>query len=351
MADQPLPESFNTLESAAAALAARREPQQPSSLDEANPLALIDDSSESGAGFDQEEALTATEQDNYPESDQDQEELLDAEADDPDQSDQLGSEFEDDPSKAEPQIYNIEGVGEVSEEDVRLGFMRQDDYQRKTQELADQRKHLGGAEQQLMARLGQIQSANAAEVKRFDAVNWELLAKERPEEFTALRAQRDVAIENYQRGEREIGQAFQETEARHKGAMKSAAVEANRVLSMRIPNWNTGMYYEMIDSAVDHYGFPREEVLQWIDPNVFLVLNDALAYRRGSKVAKQKLRRNQKGPQKVIRTKPQGAGSRSAVRIADMAGKKVAESGRLDDAVGLLQARRKANARRRTPSR
>ncbi len=136
MADQPLPESFNTLESAAAALAARREPQQPSSLDEANPLALIDDSSESGAGFDQEEALTATEQDNYPESDQDQEELLDAEADDPDQSDQLGSEFEDDPSKAESQIYNIEGVGEVSEEDVRLGFMRQDDYH-KVKQWAD----------------------------------------------------------------------------------------------------------------------------------------------------------------------------------------------------------------------
>jgi len=201
---------------------------------------------------------------------------------------------ESDPSE----VLNIDGEEYEVPAKLKDAFMRQQDYTKKTQELASQRKALeeqialtqqqAQFQQQYQQDVAQLTSLDA-QIKQYEAVNWNELQNNDPLQFVTLREQyRDLKdARNYysqELNQRQQQQAIQAQQHYAKLAEQGAAELRNS-----IKGWGQERAREIREFGMETYGFADNELANVIDPRIVKVLHDAYLYRKGQSVSNKKV--------------------------------------------------------------
>ena len=170
--------------------------------------------------------------------------------------------------------------------ELKLGYMRQKDYQRKTAEVARQRNessnavrqgietertNYANALQQLEASITEMTAPELANV------NWNDLAVNNPFEYVRLDARRkqvNDALTNIRAKQAELKTKADET---RRQADQQTAKKTWETLESEIPGWNAEVYAETLKAA-ESIGFTPAEAGQWLDPRAIKLLHKAHLY-------------------------------------------------------------------------
>lgn len=182
---------------------------------------------------------------------------------------------------------------EVSLEDLRLGYMRQDDYQRKTAEISQQRTK---AQEEVRQAAETLRNQAVAELAtyeqalfglvapQFKNVDMNKLAVENPAEWAQLRQTQENfnQILYHIRSQRQ--QLEQATTVEQQQRRAHAVQQANEALSRDIPNWGPELDQALAKMATSDYGFSAEELAQGVvplaDARVMKLAHDAYQWRQ-----------------------------------------------------------------------
>lgn len=213
-----------------------------------------------------------------------------------------------DPGDGQPQDGQATNQDDDSEEVEKEGqkyripkalkseFLMQQDYTRKTQEVAELRR---AAE----AERTQFQQANAQQVQamatvvaidqqlnQFQSLDWQQLSNQDPVQaqqlwmqFSQLKDARQQAAGQVQQMEQQRAFEAQQTTAKQ-------IEEGNAVLKRDIPNWGPEVAQQINAFAAKEFGFQPRELQQVIDPRVVKVLHAAM-------VGAQLVKKQQEGTQ------------------------------------------------------
>lgn len=175
--------------------------------------------------------------------------------------------------------------------ELKDALLRQDDYTRKTQALAEQRKEVEAtiqrlnevnqAEVQAIARLGMIEGRLA----EYNDVDWDAWDQSDPAsankarwELMQLQQARGDAVGDIQNARNQAQFAAQQEAAKR-------LEQGQRVLHERIPGWGQEKAVTLLTEGSKAYDFSAEELQGIDDPRMIMVLNDALEYRRQKQAA------------------------------------------------------------------
>ena len=205
------------------------------------------------------------------------EQALDAEEGEPgegDPSDDLSEEIEHEGRK-----YQVPKA-------LKDAFLRQADYTRKTQEVAELRRAVE-AERQFVRQTGEAEVAARAQLTAIDQqlayyqrIDWDAWEDQDP--FEAQKGWRQFQQLQNARAQ-SAGQFAQIAQHRHLVQQQETArlIEDGRaVLARDIKEWSPQLAETLLDHGVRQYGFQRGEIEEFTDPRMVKVLHDAWQYRK-----------------------------------------------------------------------
>jgi len=209
------------------------------------------------------------------------------------------SDAEPEEETAEPaEVINIDGEEYEVPAPLKDAFMREQDYRKKTMELATQRKMLDEQiqvtqqqaqfQQQFNEQIGVISNIDA-QIKQYEGVNWDVLQQDDPLQFVALKEKlRDLKdARNYYTNDLNQKQQQNAIQAQqHYAKLKEQGV---RDLQNSIKGWGEERAREIKNFGVETYGFQETELASIIDPRMVKVLHDAYLYRKGASVSNKKI--------------------------------------------------------------
>lgn len=173
--------------------------------------------------------------------------------------------------------------------ELKEALLRQSDYTRKTQELAELRRQIEPAVQQYHELTEAEQRANvewiatSQEIARYDNIDWHAWRQTDP--TAALQAQVDLQALHQQRDS--IGQAYQQAQAYRLSIAQQETArrveEGSKVLAEKIPDWGEAKQRDLSKHAVEAYGFDPAELAGIDDPRMILVLNAAFQFAASQK--------------------------------------------------------------------
>ncbi len=249
----------------------------------------------------------------------------------------------DDPPQLRKYRVKIDGEEiEVPEDELVKGYSRTQDYTRKTQQVAEQRKSLEALEaetrterERLAVQLTQLtdalQSMTPAEP------DWDTLRIEDPEGFPAAFATWQLNQERLAAVRRAQAEAVNKVvEDRQKALVAVAQAEKGKLIEA-LPEWKNPEVAKKESSDLREYalaqGYKSDDLDQIFDHRVFLMLRKAMLYDR-AQAAKPKL----ESKIETVRTATPGAADRNRSRTTDTtrAKQKLAKTGRVEDAAGVI---------------
>lgn len=266
------------------------------------------------------------------------------EGDEPESDDGSDDEGDEPEQIAEPEAITIEVDGEtvtVNRDELKASYMRQKDYTRKTQELAEQRKafeaeyqQIAGERQQYSQLLGaleqQLQQTTGAEP------DWDTLRATDPIEYS-------LQWTEWQRGQQKRQLIAAEQQRMQQLAMveqqKSMAQTLERerqALLAVVPEWKDAekakVEKAMVIEQGKKLGFSEDELSQAIDHRAILALRKAALYDQLMS-KKQVVDQSKPAPQKVVKPGSKGIVDNSAKKRAEQ---RFNSSGSIRDAAALL---------------
>lgn len=280
---------------------------------------VVEDEGEADAD-DSEEAEDGQTEDEEDEADSEEESDDDAEDDD----------------KAE-QLVEIDGE-QLTLEEVKLGYLRQSDYTKKTQAVAEQRKAVEEESQYYASTLNSLLTAVGADVQRFQGVDWERAAVENPDQYRQAKQAYEHSLQTFNGIRGQVEDFVERTKKTQEAALKAQAKEAVAVLKATIPGWSNDLYAQIGEYAQKELGFAPEEFNNIADHRAIRSIWDSMQYTRGRKVVTEKkvkvaptktLSDKRATESKVIHNRKQMNKQRELLR----------NSGKIDDAVSLLANR------------
>jgi len=179
---------------------------------------------------------------------------------------------------------------------LKDAVLRQADYTRKTQEVAEQRRLVEAHQETLKAQeaafreeqaFNQVALQDVAEikaiestVKQYEAIDWNGLSDSDPVQAQKLwfqfQQQRQKMAE-MQTGLQTKFQQFQNAKQQH---LQEAMTKAVETLKKDIPNWSPETAKELREAGKANYGFTDTELANVYDPRFVKLLADAAAYRK-----------------------------------------------------------------------
>lgn len=178
---------------------------------------------------------------------------------------------------------------ETTLDELRLGYMRTADYQRKTQEVAAQKNEIqqqfNQALQSEQAKYLQALQAQEAFLMQIVApemkgIDWNKLSAEDPAEFVRMSHRANQLNQT----RKLIAQQIQDTENQRISAQQQqlaqAIPQAQERLKAKIPNWSPELQATLRGTAMKDYGFSAEEIGSILDPRQVEVLHDAMQWRK-----------------------------------------------------------------------
>ena len=226
--------------------------------------------------------------------------------------------------------------------ELRLGYMRQKDYGRKTAEIARQRAELANSVRQgiesertqYVNTLQQMQTTLTELVApELKDVNWNDLAANNQYEYIRLSNRRDQVNQALQGIVAKQQEVRAKADADRSQAAKATAQKTWATLEADIPGWNDQLYQEAL-KAGESVGFQPGEVGQWLDPRAVKLLHKAYLYDQ-LKVGKPPT--DKKVVVAPAATKP-GASvpvSKTAQKTGEALGQ-LRKSGRVDDLAAVI---------------
>lgn len=185
----------------------------------------------------------------------------------------------------EPDVFELELDGEVHSlpASLRGAFLRQADYTRKTQELADFRRSAEADREALTEERRALRMASGdratlyaldAQLEGFDEVDWETLGREDPRRARGLWAayQETAALRD------EFAYALSHREARDELDAAREAAEAMAQTGARLREEIDGWSPEVAAKLVEYgqaFGVTLEEFAQMADPRLWKLLHKA----------------------------------------------------------------------------
>ena len=211
---------------------------------------------------------------------------------------EVEAEAEESPEEPSELLEEIEVDGEVWQVPPKLkeGFLRQQDYTKKTQEVAaerqavqEQRKSIEAerqafqnqvqAQQQNFQLYAQVASIDS-QIAQYTNIDWQQLIDNDPVEAVKLdRALRDLKENrNYL-----VQQAItKQQEAQQYQSQQYAQIleKGKAELAKAIPDWTPDKGKAISQFGMDTYGFSQEEMGSVLDARYVQVLHDAYQYRQ-----------------------------------------------------------------------
>lgn len=287
----------------------------------------------------EEEEVVEEDDDSEEDADDSEEPEADADPEDTEESE------EDEDSEV---VYQTAEGDEVTLDELKRGYLRQSDYTKKTQEVAEGRKSLE-AQYQTFEQNNQAVAANLEmalnviepQLVEFAQTNWEQLATTDAYEYAEKKALFEQAQSRYA----QVQQAAQKTV--EFGKQQQAQAQAQYLaaerekLAMALPDMASPTAGRKLATAIKEYaltsGLSEQEASNITDHRMIVMLNKARMYdelnESGVSAAKKKLT---KGPKKLVQAgKPQTKQAKSAATQKAMRAK-LAKTGDVDDAVNWL---------------
>lgn len=303
-----------------------------------------------------DEAEEAEDRGTDSDPDEDVEDSDDAQDDESDSDEAEDGDSEDDDDSdddTEEYVFTVkddsgEEIG-VTAEEAQKGYLRQRDYTKKTQEVAEDRKatqalkeELTESKQQLAQVLQSLAMSADKDLAEFASIDWKKLEQEDPYGYEekarrcdALRRQHEQASEHQKALQAEYEQEFNER-------VEQKRQEEQQKLLERAPEFDPEqggkeLHESLLATARDQYGFTDEEMGQIFDHRALLLLRDAHRYHE----MQSKVQKGKKKSEKVTKHLKPGAkpapGARKTKAKQELRSK-MQSSGSMDDAMKFLMA-------------
>ena len=249
-----------------------------------------------------------------------------------DPTDELEAETEE-----APQTFEVDGQ-EVSLDELKLGYLRQSDYTRKTQAAAEQRKAAEAQQQNYASSLQSLLAAAGADLSRFEGVNWEGLAAQDPAQYQQAKAIFEQAQSTYNLIRGQAEQHMTQMQERTQAELKQRAQESLGVVKSTIPNWSNDLYYEIGDYARTELGVSSDEFNNIADHRSITAMWKAMQYDRAKTVTAEK--KVKASPQKTLSGSKADANKVNSSEKYRKARDNLRKTGSMDAAVAALLNRK-----------
>lgn len=199
-------------------------------------------------------------------------------------------ESEEDEESEEPEdIFDRKVKVKVDGEDVEVtvreaadGYLRTEDYQRKTQEVANIKRSLIGESEELKQGLEMVQAFMTAELKAYEGFDWEGLKAEDPNKYLLKREEYESAARRVQGVYATYQQVMQQQAEKQAELMQEHAQEELKILQQQMPELADESKRKAIGqtwlNAAKGFGFTEEEFLNTADHRLFIMLDKAQKY-------------------------------------------------------------------------
>ena len=244
----------------------------------------------------------------------------------------------------QPTTFRVKVNGEeieVTQDELLRGYSRTQDYTRKTQELAEQRKaagqyaeHMRAGREQLAVYLTELEQS----IKDQQPVepDWVKEQQENPSEFAAKWAQWSQYKERMAALAQERQRAHEAVQRDQQALHNQQLTEARERLVEMIPEWKDAGKAKAekakMAAAAEEYGFTHDELRLVKDPRMMVLLRDGMRFRE---LQKKKPQINER-IEKVKAATPGASGNRKPKSKAKVAQERLEQSGSLDDYAALL---------------
>lgn len=290
-----------------------------------------------------EETEAETPEETEEEADETEEEPEESE------SDETVAEESEEPEPEPDVSYTMADGTEVNLDELKKGYLRQDDYTRKTQDLAEQRKGIAQTQQQF----GEAQNALAQnltiamdvispQLSELHGTDWETLMRDDPYEFAQKQAEYTVAKDKYQRLMGQAQQLVGQQKAKTDQMRKSHLAEQAKALTMAIPDLadpkkGAALAAKLRGHAVTHFGVSEQQAASITDQVTVRLLHDSFQLHQlrnaGLSAADKKV---SKAPKKVLKPGSPQSKADKATRNRKEKLARVRRTGSIDDAVAAI---------------
>jgi len=263
---------------------------------------------------------------------QDVEEELEEAAEVEDPTEESEDETEDAPEYITEGNIEIDGES-VSVEEIKLGYLRQADYTKKTQVVAEQRKAAEEQTANYESTLSALLTASGADLSRFDNVNWEQAAVENPEQYKQAKAVFEQTQQTYNFIKSQADEHQKRNQEQQQAIARENAKESLTVLKSTIPNWNNDLYYSIGEYATSTLGVTSEEFNDVHDHRMITALYKAMQFDQAKVKTQKKVQASAKKTLSGKKGEPKDLGKKENHRKSR---ERLKKSGRMEDAVQAL---------------
>lgn len=242
-------------------------------------------------------------------------------------------------SEDEGEEVEFEGKAYKVPKGIKEALLRQADYTKKTQEVAEQRKSVEeraqalDQQQRVMAQTFDkaVEFREAQKrLSQYEQIDWYTLAQNDPAQATQL----NIAYQQLQREAQtkygEWKQAEQQTQQLTEQNRQQMLVKAEQELKTRLPNFGPQVA-EKIAKAGKEYGITDQELNSLIDPRYVHVLHDAMKWRALQAEKPKAMQKVVDAPQAI---KPQAAQPKPRTNLAAL--DRLKKNGRVEDLAAFL---------------
>jgi chromosome segregation ATPase len=241
--------------------------------------------------------------------------------------DTISSDHETQPDSNEQEASPADDSEEIEHEGQKYkipkalkdAFLRQSDYTRKTQELAEQRKEAEAARERFIKADSELVEAKAqekaidAQLQQFSQVDWNQFSETDPVKAQQLFFQFQQLKDLKQQAAQKTAQLEQTRTLEKQQETVKRYEQGQEVLKRDIPNWGPETAQKISDFAAKEYGFSQEELRQIYDPRLVKLFHSAMV---GSQLVKQATKPASSQPTQPIKPTAKVGGSNTPVRKA-----------------------------------
>jgi len=303
--DQPQRATFDDVEDAADAILGRwsddeslpdREDEEATSEDDINETDAFED-------YEEDETDLAEEDTEENLEDPDEEETAEDETEE-------ASEEEEFEELTDETLVEIPVNGEIKQasiKELKRLYGQEASLTRKSQETAAKRKEAEDIIQKTSMSYQKLIERAEARFKPYSEVDMLVASRQMDaDDFAQLRKEAQDAESDLKFLREESDAFFKQAQADYNKQHQAAAQECVRVLQDNLPDWGNDLYNDIRSYAVS-VGLPQDQVDQYVDPNVIMILNKARLYDMGKAAADQKkskaVRVNKSAGKKVLRSR------------------------------------------------
>lgn len=256
------------------------------------------------------------------------------------EDDQAEDDAEETEETEEEQTFEVDGQ-QVALDELKLGYLRQSDYTKKTQAIAEQRKSFEENEKVYTSSLQALLTAAGADLDRFQNVNWEQAAVENPDQYKQAKALYEQTQQTYNFIRSQADEHRQRMEEQTQTVIKQRAAESVSILRSSIPNWSNDLYYKIGEYAQENLGVSSEEFRNISDHRSITAMWKAMQFDQARQVSSSKAKKAVKAsPTKTLSGSATVSKKAKNEQTYRKSRDRLKKSGSMDDAVAALLNKR-----------